>query len=38
MTTEFRWGSCTEVGLVRQVNEDSKLAQPPLFAVAPPAT
>ena len=34
MTTEFRWGSCTEVGLVRQVNEDSKLAQPPLFAVA----
>ncbi len=34
MTPEFRWGACSEVGLVRQVNEDSKLAAPPLFAVA----
>jgi PPM family protein phosphatase len=32
--TEFRWGACSEIGLVRQVNEDSKLTEPPLFAVA----
>ena len=34
MTAQFRWGACSDVGLVRQVNEDSKLAAPPLFAVA----
>lgn len=34
MSPKFRWGACSEVGLVRQVNEDSKLAAPPLFAVA----
>lgn len=32
--TGFRWGACSEIGLVRQVNEDSKLTEPPLFAVA----
>lgn len=34
MTGRFRWGACSEIGLVRQVNEDSKLTEPPLFAVA----
>ncbi|CAN5889845.1 protein phosphatase 2C domain-containing protein [soil metagenome] len=34
MSAPFRWGACSEIGLVRQVNEDSKLAEPPLFAVA----
>lgn len=34
MTVQFRWGACSEIGLVRQVNEDSKLTEPPLFAVA----
>ena len=34
MTSRFRWGACSDVGLVRQVNEDSKLTEPPLFAVA----
>lgn len=34
MTAQFKWGACSEIGLVRQVNEDSKLTQPPLFAVA----
>lgn len=34
MTQTLRWGACSEVGLVRQVNEDSKCHQPPLFAVA----
>lgn len=34
MTQTVRWGACSEVGLVRQVNEDSKCHQPPLFAVA----
>jgi PPM family protein phosphatase len=34
LTAQFKWGACSEIGLVRQVNEDSKLAQPPLFAVA----
>lgn len=34
MTVQFRWGACSEIGLVRQVNEDSKLTDPPLFAVA----
>lgn len=30
----MQWGASTDIGLVREVNEDSKLAQPPLFAVA----
>ncbi|MGQ0679246.1 MAG: Stp1/IreP family PP2C-type Ser/Thr phosphatase [Actinomycetota bacterium] len=34
MTADYRWGACSEVGLVRQVNEDSKCHEPPLFAVA----
>ncbi|HEX2177925.1 MAG TPA: Stp1/IreP family PP2C-type Ser/Thr phosphatase [Actinomycetota bacterium] len=34
MSSKFRWGACSEIGLVRQVNEDSKLVEPPLFAVA----
>ncbi|HEX2053275.1 MAG TPA: Stp1/IreP family PP2C-type Ser/Thr phosphatase [Actinomycetota bacterium] len=34
MNASFRWGACSDVGLVRQVNEDSKLVSPPLFAVA----
>lgn len=34
MTVQFRWGACSEIGLVRQVNEDSRLTEPPLFAVA----
>lgn len=34
MSSDLRWGACSEIGLVRQVNEDSKLAAPPLFAVA----
>ena len=34
MSVKFRWGACSEIGLVRQVNEDSKLTEPPLFAVA----
>jgi serine/threonine protein phosphatase PrpC len=34
LTVQFRWGACSEIGLVRQVNEDSKLTEPPLFAVA----
>ncbi len=28
------WGAATDVGLVRSVNEDSLLAEPPLFVVA----
>jgi protein phosphatase len=31
---ELRWGAATDVGQVRQVNEDSLVAQPPVFAVA----
>lgn len=34
MTPAFNWGACSEVGLVRQINEDSKCHEPPLFAVA----
>lgn len=29
-----RWGSATDVGRARQVNEDSLFAEPPIFAVA----
>ena len=32
--TRFRWGSATDAGRVRQVNEDSMLAVDGLFAVA----
>lgn len=34
MTASFRWGASSEVGLVRQINEDSKWHDPPIFAVA----
>jgi PPM family protein phosphatase len=34
MTGKLRWGACSEIGLVRQINEDSKWHEPPLFAVA----
>jgi protein phosphatase len=34
MTGRLRWGACSEIGLVRQINEDSKWHEPPLFAVA----
>lgn len=30
----IRWGAATDVGLVRERNEDSYLAEPPIFAVA----
>jgi serine/threonine protein phosphatase PrpC len=31
---ELRWGAATDVGLLREVNEDSHLADPPVFVVA----
>ena len=31
---ELRHGAATDVGLVREVNEDSFLADPPVFVVA----
>jgi serine/threonine protein phosphatase PrpC len=31
---ELHYGSATDVGLVREVNEDSHLAEPPVFVVA----
>ena len=31
---ELRAGAATDVGLVREVNEDSFLAEPPVFVVA----
>jgi serine/threonine protein phosphatase PrpC len=31
---ELRYGAATDVGLVREANEDSLLAQPPVFVVA----
>ncbi|WBU38306.1 PP2C family protein-serine/threonine phosphatase [Homoserinibacter sp. YIM 151385] len=31
---ELAWGVATDIGLRREANEDSALAQPPLFAVA----
>jgi protein phosphatase len=31
---ELRWGAATDVGQVRQVNEDSFVARPPVFVVA----
>jgi protein phosphatase len=34
MTPKLRWGACSEIGLVRQINEDSKWHEPPLFVVA----
>lgn len=34
MSEHIRWGACTDVGLVRRVNEDSKCHEYPLFAVA----
>ena len=32
--TQLRWGSCTDEGRVREINEDSLLVAHPLFAVA----
>ncbi len=34
MTVELRWGTATQPGRTRQRNEDSHLAEPPVFAVA----
>ncbi|MGH2810187.1 MAG: Stp1/IreP family PP2C-type Ser/Thr phosphatase [Actinomycetota bacterium] len=34
MSKNLRFGASTEIGLVREVNEDSKLHRPPVFAVA----
>ncbi|MEX2587730.1 MAG: Stp1/IreP family PP2C-type Ser/Thr phosphatase [Actinomycetota bacterium] len=34
MSNRVDWGACTDVGLVRRVNEDSKCHEYPLFAVA----
>ena len=34
MVTALDWGSATDIGLVRQLNEDAVVAEPPLFAVA----
>lgn len=34
MTIGLRWGAATDAGRVRELNEDSLLAEPPLFAVA----
>lgn len=34
MTIGVRWGAATDAGRVRELNEDSLLAEPPLFAVA----
>lgn len=33
-SVDLRYGAATDVGLVREVNEDSLLAQPPVFVVA----
>ncbi|HSP36852.1 MAG TPA: PP2C family serine/threonine-protein phosphatase [Frankiaceae bacterium] len=34
MAIGVRWGAATDAGRVRELNEDSLLAEPPLFAVA----
>jgi len=34
LTTQLRWGATSDIGLVREINEDSKLLAPPIFAVA----
>jgi serine/threonine protein phosphatase PrpC len=34
LTIGVRWGAATDAGRVRELNEDSLLAEPPLFAVA----
>lgn len=34
MSNQVAWGACSDVGLVRRVNEDSKCHEYPLFAVA----
>lgn len=34
MTEKISFGAASEIGMVRQVNEDSKLHSPPIFAVA----
>ena len=34
MSGKLKWGACSEIGLVRQINEDSMWHEPPLFAVA----
>ena len=34
MTIELRYAAATDVGLLREVNEDAHVAAPPVFAVA----
>jgi len=34
LTNKLRWGGASDIGLVREINEDSKLLAPPVFAVA----
>lgn len=34
MTVQLRYGAATDIGLVRELNEDSMLQKPPLFVVA----
>ncbi|MGI8425266.1 MAG: Stp1/IreP family PP2C-type Ser/Thr phosphatase [Actinomycetota bacterium] len=34
MTGQLGWGASSDIGLVREINEDSKLIEPPVFAVA----